>query len=202
LPDDRKAPLVRAFDEVRFGRTRTLDLRTTLPTAVEAEARAEAWLRERQASVDGEVLIITGRGRGSEGGIAVVRPAIQRRLARLRRQGVISDVQEHSPGSFVVTLAPIRALLAAPRRQKDPARRPRRPEAPWAAGLRPATLKSLRDLAAHTLDALGAPPTDALIEDEMRHHYNRFAPAIGTGVDRDARLRVAIHTALDELSNE
>ena len=63
---------------------RTLDLRATMPTAAEAERRAEAWLRERQATTGGEVLVITGRGRGSVDGIAVVRRAVERLLARTR----------------------------------------------------------------------------------------------------------------------
>jgi hypothetical protein len=193
---------MRAFDEARFGRARTLDLRASLPSAADAEARTESWLRERQASVGGDVLIITGRGRGSEGGIPVVRPAVQRRLARLRRQGVISAIREHTPGSFVVELAPLRALLTAPRRQKDAPRRPRKREPVWSEGLRPATMNALRDLAARSLDALGVPPTDALVNDEMLHHYKRFAGAIGTGVDRDARLRAAITAAIDEIANQ
>ena len=193
--------MLRAFDEVRFGRARTLDLRASLPSAADAEARAESWLRERQASIGGEVLIITGRGRGSDDGIPVIRPAIQRRLSRLRRQGVVASVQEHSPGSFIVELASLRALLDAPPRQKDTPRRANKREAAWAAGLRPSTLKALRALATHSLDLLGAPQTDALIADEMMNYFNKLVSAIGTGVDRDIRLRAAIRSALDELSN-
>jgi hypothetical protein len=191
----------RAFDEMRFGRARTLDLRASLPSAADAEARAESWLRERQASIGGDVLVITGRGRGSEGGIAVVRPAIQRRLSRLRRQGVVTSVQEHTPGSFVVELAPLRDLLEAPRRRKDRPPRAGKRQATWTAGLQPATLTALRELAMRSLDVLGAPQTDSLIDDEMMHHFNKFASAIGTGVDRDARLRAAIRSAIDELSD-
>jgi hypothetical protein len=193
--------VLRAFDEVRFGRARTLDLRTSLPSAADAEARAESWLRERQASIGGDVLIITGRGRGSDGGVPVVRPAIERRLSRLRRQGVVASVQEHSPGSFVVQLAGLRSLLEAPRRQKDAPRRTKKPEAQWARGLRPATLNALRELATRSLDMLGAPQTETLVDDEMMHHFQKFASAIGTGVDRDIRLRVAIRSALNELSD-
>ena len=192
---------MRAFDELRFGRARTLDLRASLPSAADAEARAESWLRERQASIAGEVLIITGRGRGSEGGVAVVRPAIQRRLSRLRRQGVVSHVHEHTPGSFVIELAPLRTLLAARPRTKDPVRRRKTHEPAWATGLRPATMSALRELATRSLDMLGAPQTDPLVEDEMLHHYRKFAAAIGTGVDRDARLRAAIRTTLREIAD-
>jgi hypothetical protein len=193
--------VLRAFDEMRFGRARTLDLRASLPSAADAEARTESWLRERQVSVGGAVLIITGRGRGSDDGVPVVRPAIQRQLGRLRRQGVVAAVQEHSPGSFVVELAPLRTLLEAPRRRKDTPRRTTPGAAAWAEGLRPATLTALRELALRSLDAIGAPQTDSLVEDEMLHHYRKFASAIGTGVDRDTRLRAAIRSALDELSD-
>lgn len=193
--------MLRAFDEVRFGRARTLDLRASLPSAADAEARAESWLRERQASIGGEVLIITGGGRGSDDGIPVVRPAIQRGLSRLRRQGVVASVQEHSPGSFVVELASLRALLRAPPRQKDtPARRTKH-EGSWAKGLKPSTLSALRDLAMHSLDMLGAPQTETLIDDEMMRHFHKLTSAIGTGPDRDIRLRAAIRSALDELSD-
>ena len=40
--------LQRAFDEVRFGATRTLNLRESLPTGAEAARRLEAWLRQHQ----------------------------------------------------------------------------------------------------------------------------------------------------------
>ena len=69
--------LRQAFDEVRFGAQRTLNLRESLPTAEDAVARAESWLRQRQVDRADEVLIITGRGNQSEGGISVVREALE-----------------------------------------------------------------------------------------------------------------------------
>ena len=65
--------LRQAFDEVRFGGQRTLNLRDTLPTAAAATARTEAWLRQQQVDSAGEVLIVTGRGNQSEGGVPVLR---------------------------------------------------------------------------------------------------------------------------------
>lgn len=151
----------------------------------------------------GEVLIITGRGRGSEGGVPVVRPAVQRRLSRLRREGVVDTVEAHSSGAFIIVLAPLRALLEARRRRKDPVHNTkRRVVGEWARGLHPPTLKALRELATRSLELLGAPQTDELIEDEMHHHVRKFAGAIGRGVDRDARLRAAVRSALDEMSDE
>jgi len=97
--------LRQAFDEVRFGAQRTLNLRDTLPTAAAATSRTEAWLRQQQVERAGEVLIVTGRGNQSDGGIPVVREAVIRLLLVLRRRGVVSGHEEHTPGSFVVTLA-------------------------------------------------------------------------------------------------
>ena len=101
----------RAFDEGRFGAERTLNLREGLPTGARAAARAEAWLREKQVARAGEVLIVTGRGAGSEGGVPVVREAVQRVLAMLRRGNVVREWREHTAGSFVVVLALLYALV-------------------------------------------------------------------------------------------
>jgi len=93
---------VRAFDELRFGAQRTLNLRDGLPTAQEAVRRADAWLREQQVRGAEEVLIVTGRGTHSIGGVPVVRPAIEKLLFQLRRRGVIASHQEHNPGALAV----------------------------------------------------------------------------------------------------
>src|ERR687890_2298779 len=113
-PPRRGVGLQRAFDEARFGNDRTLNLRDRLPTAEQAAERTERWLRERQVLGGGEVLLIPGRGNGSEGGVSVVRDAVLRRLASLRRRNVVADVREHTAGSFVVALAPLAALVDAP----------------------------------------------------------------------------------------
>jgi hypothetical protein len=192
-----RGSLNRAFDELRFGRIRTLDLRSSRPTAREAEAHAEAWLRERQATLGGDVLVITGRGRGSAGGQAIVRPAVLRRLARLRRQGVVGAVAEHTPGSFVVTLAPLRALITAGRRAKDPP--PRAADMQALAGLGPSTTAALRELALRSLELLGAPRTEALVAHEMAHQFSRLAASADAGPDREASLRAAARAATREL---
>src|ERR1041384_4928243 len=110
--------LRQAFDEVRFGTQRTLNLRESLPTPDAAAARAEAWLRQQQVDRAEEVLIITGRGNQSEGGVSVVREAVIRLLHVLKRRGVIAGHEEHTPGSFVVMLAPISALWESPKRNR------------------------------------------------------------------------------------
>src|SRR5438046_10457224 len=85
--------LRQAFDEARFGNGRTLNLRDALPTAAEAVARAEAWLRQQQVQFSSrddevEVLIVTGRGNNSPGGVSVVRSAIEGLIQRLKQRGV------------------------------------------------------------------------------------------------------------------
>src|SRR5689334_4813109 len=113
------APVWRAFDEAQFGPKNSLNLRDSLPSAADASFRTEAWLRERQVSGAKEVLIITGRGNQSPGGISMVRKAILDQLPLLHRRGIVSEWREHSPGSLVVRLQPISALLDAPRRKRD-----------------------------------------------------------------------------------
>src|ERR671921_2398468 len=93
--------LQRAFDEVRFGAARTLNLRESLPTGAEAARRVEAWLRQHQVQRSGELLVITGRGNNSESGVSVVREATLRVFHELRRKGVVEGFAEHTPGSFV-----------------------------------------------------------------------------------------------------
>src|SRR5690606_4516849 len=72
-----------AFDELRFGRERILNLREILPTPEVATARAESWLREQQVAGAREVLVITGRGNSSPGGVSPVREAVLRLCTRL-----------------------------------------------------------------------------------------------------------------------
>lgn len=188
--------ILRAFDELHFGRDRTLNLRLSLPTAADASARAEAWLREKQAAMAGEVLLITGRGNRSEGGVSPVREAVVKRLALLRRRGVVATVQEHTPGSFVVGLAPMTALWDAPRRRKD--QPPPPPDPPSLAALASPTQALLRRLAACSLDALGLRHTDRFIESEMLRQFSRLASAVPAGAERESWLQAAIRRAITE----
>jgi len=116
-------PIWKAFDEAAFGQKNTLNLRESLPTVADARFRVEAWLRERQVGGAREVLVITGRGNQSPGGVSPVREGIVALLPSLRRRGVVSDWKEHTSGSFVVRLAPISSLLNAPRRKPSLSRR-------------------------------------------------------------------------------
>ncbi|MBX6330472.1 MAG: Smr/MutS family protein [Gemmatimonadaceae bacterium] len=193
----RPPALHHAFDEVRFGPTRILNLRAMLPTAAQAVARAEAWLREKQASQAREVLVITGRGRRSADGVPVVRTAIVQLLASLRRRGVVRSVTEHTPGSFVVALAPLSALREAPRRRREPRAAPRAdPEA--LAGLAPETRALLRRVALRALEVLGVQEPEAFVEAEMVAQFAHIARAIPEGPDREERLRSALSAVLVE----
>jgi hypothetical protein len=193
----RLVELKHAYDEARFGTDRTLNLRPRLPTAEEASRRVDAWLRERQASGASEVLVITGRGNNSDTGFSVVRESVGKTLRILRRAGVVDAIAEHTPGSFVVTLAPMRRLWESSRRaappQHDPGAR-----GPALPGLEAETLVLLRALAEQSLDALGIRDRDAFLEREMATQLSVLVRAVPDGADREARLREVIRRALDE----
>jgi hypothetical protein len=201
-PRSRALRLQQAFDEVRFGPSRTLNLREQLPTGEEAAHRAEAWLREKQMERAGEVLVVTGRGNASEGGVPVVRTAVGKRLVALKRRGVVTAVTEHTPGSFVVRLAPVTALLEGGQRKREPRQRlPRDPRV--LQGLEPETRRLLRRLAERSLETLGATRLDGrFVTDEMVRHFSALAPALPDGGDRELQLRSAIRLALSELDDD
>ena len=188
--------VVRAFDELRFGPQRTLNLRESLPAAPEAVGRAEAWLREQQVRGSGEVLIITGRGNQSLGGVGVIRAAVEKLLFLLKRRGVVASHREHNPGAFAVELAPIRSLVEAPARRRDPARKER--SAATIDGLSAESVQLLRDLAGRSLDALGVKPTEERLADEMHRHLRAIAPALPGGDRMEAQLRAALAAALED----
>ena len=187
--------LHQALDDARFGPSRTLNLRNALPTARQAVVRTEAWLRERQASRAGELLIITGRGNKSEGGVSPVRAAVAQLLASLRRRGVVASATEHTPGSFVVTPAPLSALREAARRQREPKPAALADPAELAA-LDPATRRVLRRVAQRALEALGVNDPTRFLPREMLEQFSLVAPGIPDGPDREARLRTALEALL------
>ena len=189
----------KAFDEAEFGPKNILNLRESLPTAADARFRAEAWLRERQVSRANEVLLITGRGNQSPGGVSAVRAAIVALLPALRRRGVVIEWREHTPGSFVVKLGSISSLLDAPRRKRDRAlvAKPADPRA--LAELESSTLSLLRRLAVRSLESLGVQNPEKFVDAEMLSKFNSLAGGVAPGVEGEARLREAISTALDQL---
>ena len=194
----RRRPIEQAFDEVRYGPERTLNLRAHLPTRGEAVARTEAWLRERQMGGVGEVLVITGRGNASVDNVSVVREGVLQLLASLRRRNVIAGYREHTAGSFVVELAPISALFDAPKRRREKTV-PAAPDPRALTGLDVETRRHLRTLAITILQHLGVhSPTRKIVEDEMVKQFAALAAAIPEGPDREALLQQAIVRALEE----
>lgn len=192
------AGLQQAFDEVRFGGTRTLNLRASLPTASEAAARVERWLRQHQVQQSGEVLVITGRGNNSEDGVSVVREASIRVFHEMRRKGVIEGFAEHTAGSFVVTLAPVKAMFEAASRRREQSPLPPPASPPSLAALSDETRQKLRTLAERSLDALGVRDRGPFLETEMLRLFGSLAKAVPEGPDRERRLRTAILAAMGE----
>jgi len=190
--------LRQAFDEVRFGAARTLNLRLSMPSARDAAERVERWLRQHQVQQSGEVLVVTGRGNGSEGGVSVVREASIRVFHELRRKGVIEGFTEHTAGSFVVTLAPMRALLEAAPRRREQTPVPAPAEPVTLAALDRETRQLLRDLAEHSLDALGVRDRGPFMESEMLRLFGSLAATVPPGPDREQRLRAAVRSAMSE----
>jgi hypothetical protein len=190
--------LQQAFDEVRFGAARTLNLRASLPTGHEAAARLERWLRHHQVQQSGEVLVITGRGNNSEGGIAVVREASIRVFHELRRKAVISSFVEHTAGSFVVTLASMKSMLDAAGRRREQTPPPRPAAPPTLEALADETRQLLRVLAERSLDALGVRERTPFVEGEMLRLFGSLAATVPEGPDRERRLRTAIRSAMSE----
>ena len=190
--------LRQAFDEVRFGGQRTLNLRDTLPTAAAATARTEAWLRQQQVDRAEEVLIVTGRGNQSEGGVSVVREAVIRLLHVLKRRGVVRGHEEHTPGSFVVGLADVSALWESPKRNRGRGVAPPPPTPPSLDDLDPDARVMLRNLAERALEGLGVKDTATFLQGEMLKQFGAIAATIGDGPGREERLKSAIRVALDQ----
>ena len=190
--------LQQAFDEVRFGTARTLNLRISLPTGSEAAQRVENWLRQHQALKSDDVLVITGRGNNSEGGVSVVREASIRVFHEMRRKGVITGFVEHTAGSFVVTLAPMSAMLDAGKRRREQAPHPPPASPPTLATLSEDTRQLLRALAERSLDALGMRERGPFLEGEMLRLFGSLATTIKDGEDREQGLRRAIAAAMSD----
>jgi hypothetical protein len=193
--------VLRAFDEAEFGPKNTLNLRESLPSAADARYRTEAWLRERQISRAKEVLIITGRGNQSPGGVSPVREAILALLPSLRRRGVVAEWREHSAGSLVVKLGSISSLLEAPRRKRERESRPKPTSPESLQQLDATTIELLRRLAVRSLETLGVRAPENFVEAEMLSKFQSLAGSIENGTDGEARLREAIKAALDQLDD-
>lgn len=191
----------KAFDELRFGPLRTLNLRESLPTADEARMRTDRWIRAKQVERAEELLVITGRGNNSEGGVSAVRQAVLALFPSLRRRNVITGWEEHTPGSFVVALAPMAALFEAPKRRRERGTEPPKPPATLAA-LDPETLNLLRRLAVTSLAVLGVQDYERFVDTEMTAKFDVLSRAVADSDDPEAELRAAIRHAIDELDDQ
>ena len=194
----RPRPAAAPFERVLFGPLRTLNVRTSMLSADESAARVESWLRSKQVELSGEVLIITGRGAGSPGGVPVVKEATRRALSRLRRSGVVQSFGEDTTESFIVRLAPLRSLLEAPARRSTPKRvSPRRGSS--IQGLKPETRHRLHYLASRAIDSLGIrEPSESQIGVEMERQFSMIARTAPAGADADKWVDSAITRALLE----
>ena len=191
-----------ALDEAAFGAERILNLREMLPTAAEARAKTDVWLRSRQVMKPQEVLIITGRGNQSAGGVGIIRQEILGMLPSLRRRGVVESWREHTPGSIIVKLAPMSALLLASKRRRDSAdAMPEEVDPKSLAALGATTLRLLRQLAVQNLELLGVTDSRPFIEQEMVRTFSALAASIPAGENREERLRAAIRRAIEEVSD-
>lgn len=186
-----------ALERVRFGSTRTLNVRAGKYTGDEAATRVEQWLRSKQVELTGDVLIITGRGAGSVGGVPVVKNATIRVLNKLRRGGVITAYGEDTAGSFVVQLAPIRSLLEAPARRRSPPSPPSRRRLPSIHGLTPETRERLQYLASRALEALGVKhASEEQVGREMMRQFGVIAGAWSGGIETNTWVDAAIRKAI------
>lgn len=191
-----------AFDEAAFGADKTLNLRESLPSGIEARSRAESWLRAKQVSGGGDVLIITGRGNQSPGSVGVVRENVLALLPFLRRRGVVDSWREHTAGSVVVRLAPVTQLLTAPSRRRDTrVNRPGPVTPDNLAALDDETLRLLRMLATRTIESLGISHGERFLEEEMLRAFEMLSATLPLSADREGMLRRAIEAAIEELDD-
>ncbi len=114
---------------------------------------------------------------------------------------MVSEWTEHSPGSFVVRLGSISALLDAPRRRRDRSVSAPAPRPESIKELDQATLELLRRLAIRSLEALGVRDTEKFVESEMLSKFNSLAASIAAGPEGEERLRGAIRVALEHLDD-
>jgi len=202
-----RRPLQHALDEIRFGPTRTLNLRSSLPSAADAVKRTDGWLRTKQIEGAREVLVITGRGNQSYARVPVVREAVRRLLHMLSTRGVVLDHSEHSPGAFAVRLAPLAAARSAGSVNSVASHDVSAATAPPTLdGLSDATREQLRLLATGTLQILGVrDPSPQFIHDEMVRQCSELAATLPPGLsaaEQEQGLRSAIERALHRLDDE
>lgn len=119
-------------------------------------------------------------------------------LPSLRRRGIVESWREHSPGSIVVKLAPLSALIGAGKRRRDSAAAAQPPSREALAGLHPDTRRILIQLALQNLESLGIVATDQFVDQEMARTFSTLMTSVLDSPDREAALHSAILNALDE----
>src|SRR5215211_2159853 len=187
--------LWRALDEAAFGNERTLNLRESLPSAAEARDRTEVWLRGRQVTKPEEVLIITGRGNQSAGGIGIIRREILAMMPGLRRRGIVESWREQSPGSLIVKLAPTSALFSAPKRRRGKEARDIAQSDNVLEGVDVTTASMLRQLALRNLDGLGVDHDSEFVKKEMQQIFSTLMNALPAGTRTEEALQASIRNA-------
>ena len=106
--------------------------------------------------------------------------------------------EEHTPGSFVVTLAPVSALWESPKRNRGRGVAPPPPTPPSLDDLDDESRTLLRDLAERALEGLGVKDTATFLQGEMLKQFGAIAASIGDRPGREARLKAALRAALDQ----
>ena len=119
-------------------------------------------------------------------------------LLVLKRRGVVGGHEEHTPGSFVVTLADVSALWESPKRNQGRGVAAPSPNPPSLDDLDPEVRVMLRNLAERALEGLGVKDTAAFLQGEMLKQFGAIAATIGNAPGREERLRSAIRVALDQ----
>ena len=123
-------------------------------------------------------------------------------LPALRRRGVVESWKEHTPGSIIVKLAPMSALLLASRRRRDGSDVMPKEQSPESlAGLNASTLRLLRQLAVQNLELLGVSDSRPYVEQEMIRTFSTLAASVPQGEGMEDRLRGAIAATINEVGD-
>jgi hypothetical protein len=106
--------------------------------------------------------------------------------------------QEHTPGSFVVSLAPVSALWESPKRNAGRGNVVEPAPPPSLNDLDAETRVLLRNLAERALEGIGIKDTATFLEGEMLKQFGAIAATVGDGPAREARFKAAVRAALDQ----
>lgn len=119
-------------------------------------------------------------------------------LPSLKRRGIVESWREHTPGSIVIKLASMSALLEAPRRRRGNASPEQATASVELAGLEPETLALLRQIASQNLMTLGITESQLFIEQEMQRTFSKLIRALPADGNKEASLQQAIAKMISE----